>query len=198
MKTDIKNDVVVFLRTKKCFLRPLELTDVPLLTKWVNDPEVTQFLERTMPMMQVAEAKWVESLANSKTDAVLMIVTNAGKPIGVMGIHHINHIDGTATTGAFIGEKSYWSKGYGKDAKMVLLNFAFNTLNLRKICSRVYAFNKRSIAYSKGCGYVDDGIQKKHVFRSGEYHDVVQLAVFKDGWLPFWNKYKKELKSKRS
>jgi len=198
MKHTTDSDQTVFLRAKKSVLRPLESVYAPLLTRWINDPDVTQFLERKMPMMQAAEEKWIESLATSKTDIVLLIVTLTGKPIGVMGIHSINWIDGTATTGAFIGEKEYWGKGYGTDAKMVLLNYAFNTLGLRKICSRVYAFNARSIAYSKHCGYVGDGVQKKHVFRNGEYHDVVQLAVFKDTWLPYWNTYAKGLKVKKS
>ncbi len=61
-----------------------------------------------------------------------------------MGIHRINWKDRTATTGAVIGEKAYWDKGYGSEAKMLVLDYAFNMLNLRKICSQVLAFNKRS------------------------------------------------------
>ena len=198
MKTNKHSGQIVFLQAKKCFLRPLEKSDAPLLTRWINDSEVTQFLERTMPMMHATEEKWIDGLAGSKTDIVLLIVTNTGEPIGVMGIHGMNWIDGTATTGAFIGEKEYWGKGFGTDAKMILLNYAFNILNLRKICSRVYAFNVRSIAYSKHCGYVDDGVQKKHVFRNGEYHDVIQLALFKENWLPYWKKYMKGLKTRLS
>ena len=184
----------MFLRGKKTVLRPLHESDVSLLTKWINDPEVTQFLVANMPMMQIAEKKWVEGLAERKNDIVLMIQTSTGIPIGVMAMHGINWVDGTTTTGAFIGEKSYWGKGYGTDAKMALLNYAFNTLNLRKICSRVLAFNKRSIAYSMHCGYVDDGVERKHAFKNGQYHDVVNLALFKGAWLPYWEKYKKGLK----
>ena len=193
MKADTKHRVV-FLRGKKTVLRPLHESDVPLLTKWINDPEVTQFLIANMPMMQIAEKKWVEGLVERKNEVVLMIETSAGVPIGVMAMHGINWVDGTTTTGAFIGEKEYWNCGFGTDAKMALLNYAFNTLNLRKICSRVIAFNKRSIAYSMHCGYVDDGVEKAQVFKKGAYHDVVNLALFKDAWLPYWEKYKKGLK----
>jgi len=186
---------VVFLRGKKTILRPIEESDVPLLTKWINDPEVRQFLTVNMPMMHLAEKKWVEGLVDRKGGIVLAVTLLDGTHIGMMGLHDINHIDGTATTGAFIGEKKYWGKGYGTDAKMQLLNYAFNTLNLRKICSRVIAFNGRSIAYSKHCGYVDDGVQKKHVFKDGEYHDIVQLALWKDAWLPYWKKHLARKKS---
>ena len=189
MKTQ---DMVVFLRGKKAILRPPEESDVPLFVRWLNDKEVTRFLEMRMPLMRITEKKWFEGLSDRKDSVTLTIVTLAGKPIGVMSINNIDWIDGTANTGAFIGEKSYWGKGYGTDAKMQILNFAFNTLNLRKICSRVYAFNKRSVAYSKHCGYRDDGVQRNHVFRNGEYHDVIQLAIFKEDWLPYWRKYLKK------
>ena len=34
-----------------------------------------------------------------------------------------------------IGEKSYWGKGYGTDAKMVLLDYAFSELGFRMVKS---------------------------------------------------------------
>ncbi len=108
-----------------------------------------------------------------------------------MGIHRINWKDRTATTGAVIGEKAYWGKGYGSEAKKLLLDYAFNELNLRKICSGALAFNGRSQAYSKKCGYEVEGVLKQHIFKNGEYHDLVQLAVFKEQWLPLWKKFRK-------
>ncbi len=186
------NTQVVFLRGKKTILRPLEESDLPLLTRWINDRKVTRFLKARMPIMLIAEKKWFDKLPDNDENVVLMITTLSGKPIGVMGIHRINWIDRTATTGAFIGEKAYWGKGYGTDAKMHLLEFAFNTLGLRKMCSKVYDFNARSLAYSKRCGYRQEGVLKRHVFREGEYHDVVELALFKEDWLPCWKAYLKK------
>ena len=106
-----------------------------------------------------------------------------------MGIHHINWVNGTATTGAIIGEVENRGKGYGTDAKMTLLNYMFNTLNLRKICSEVIEYNTRSYNYSLGCGYREEGRKIKHIFRNGQYWDLIQLAVFKEDWLPIWAKY---------
>ena len=186
MKT--KNNIV-FLKGKKTNLRPVDESELALYVKWINDPEVRQFLKRNMPVTLIAEKKWYEKTLTDHDNLVLVITTKSGKPIGVMGVHRINWIDGTATTGAFIGEKTYWNKGYGTDAKMQVLNYCFNVLNLRKICSQVYDFNKRSLAYSKHCGYKQEGLRKRHVFRNGEYHDLVELAVFREDWQPLWKKY---------
>jgi RimJ/RimL family protein N-acetyltransferase len=187
MKT--KNQIV-FLRGKITTLRPVEESDLPTITRWINDQEVTRFLKTRMPLMLAYEKKWFEGLPDRKDDITLVMTTSDGRPIGMMGVHRINWCDGTATTGAFIGEKSLWGKGYGTDAKMQLLNYCFNTLNLRKISSKVYAFNKRSIAYSLHCGYKEEGVLRQHVFREGEYHDVVILSLFKPDWLPYWKKYR--------
>ncbi|HEU5114552.1 MAG TPA: GNAT family protein [Candidatus Paceibacterota bacterium] len=188
MKT---HDRIAFLTGHTALLcLPIE-SDLPLFTRWINDPEINRFLKHRMPILHAGEKKWFDSLADRKNDVVLTLCTTAGRPIGVMGMHRIDWINGTATTGAFIGEKSLWGKGYGSDAKMVLLNYAFNTLNLRKICSRVYDFNGRSLAYSKKCGYREEGRLRKHVFRDGNYYDVIELAVFKEDWLPFWKKYQR-------
>lgn len=186
MTTDNK---IVFLRSKKTLLRPLGESDLPLITRWINDPDITKYLTVTFPTMLHAEKKWLEGLADKKNEVVLGICKLDGTLIGVMGVHDIKWVDRTATTGAFIGEKRYWNKGYGSDAKMALLGYIFNTLNLRKVSSKVYAFNGRSIAYSKRCGYKVEGTLKKHVFREGEYHDIVELAVFKEDWLPYWRKH---------
>jgi RimJ/RimL family protein N-acetyltransferase len=113
----------------------------------------------------------------------------SGKPIGTMGIHSINWKDRTATTGALIGEKEYWGKGYGTDAKMTLLDYAFNTLNLRKIMSRVYAFNGRSLAYSLHCGYRVEGRLLRQRYAYGRYWDEIILGLFKSQWLPYWEAY---------
>lgn len=185
------NQKVVFLRGQRVTLRPIEKTDIKQLVVWINDPEVNQFITASFPLNEITEEKWHESL-DPKKDIVLGIEVG-DELIGVMGIHGINWIDRVATTGAMIGNKDYWGKGYGTDAKMILLDYAFNKLNLRKIMSVVFEFNKRSLQYSLHCGYKIEGRRKKNRFRKGRYWDEIELGLFKKDWLPYWREYKKGL-----
>jgi RimJ/RimL family protein N-acetyltransferase len=150
-----KHPRVIFLQGKKTILRPLnKQTDLPYLTRWINDPEIRSFVLVYQPQMLESEEQWVDAIANNKrpNDILLAIETLDGRFIGTMGLHNISWKDRTATTGAIIGEKEFWGKGYGSDAKMALLDYAFNTLNLHKICSAVIAYNERSLNYSLHCG----------------------------------------------
>lgn len=187
-----KNNKVIFLRGRKVILRPLQKSDLPHFVRWVNDQKVARFLGGHWPSTFEDEEKWYLKIITSETDIILVIETLDGTIIGSMGIHKINWIDGTAVTGALIGETRFWGKGFGTDAKMQLLNYVFNTLNLRRITSQALAFNERSIAYSKHCGYLEEGRLREHVFRDGKYWDLVNLGLFKDEWLPCWEAYQKK------
>jgi RimJ/RimL family protein N-acetyltransferase len=177
-------------------LSPVDESYVPVITRWINDPEITVHLLIHEPKTKQAEAQYIASLATSKgSDCVLVILVD-GKPIGMMGLHGIDYRNGTATTGALIGEKAYQGKGYGVEAKMLLLEYAFNTLNLRKVCSNVHEFNKYSVKYSKKCGYRIEGRRKDQHYSQGRYWDQIQMAVFREDFIPLWKKFAKKHKGK--
>jgi len=187
------NDDVVFLRGKRLYLRPLTKEDIPFFLRWMNDQEVIHFLATFLPVTEADENEWFEQLQKKKNEEIVLGIVDAksGKLIGSMGIHRISWKDRTATTGAVIGDKKFWGKGYGTEAKMLLLNYAFNVLNLRKISSLVYSYNKRSQAYSEKCGYKVEGVLKAHIFKNGRYWNVINLAVFKKDWQPRWDAFRK-------
>jgi RimJ/RimL family protein N-acetyltransferase len=111
--------------------------------------------------------------------------------IGAIGLHRIDRQNMTAATGTSIGNKEYWGKGYGTEAKMLLLEFAFNELNLRKIYSDVIGYNERSLKYAKKCGYVEEARLPEHYFRKGKYWDKVILAVYSKEWQELWKNFTK-------
>ena len=177
-----KNNVV-FLAGKRVSLRPVEKEDVPDLERWINDEEVRRNLLSFLPMNKADEEEWVAGISKKKATEIVLIITVKGKPIGTVGFH-IRPNDRNATLGIGIGEKRYWGKGYGTEAITLILRYAFNTLNLRKMCLGVIAFNKRAVACYKKCGFKEEGRLKEQHFRDGKYHDEIRMAVFADKWNP--------------
>lgn len=179
-----------YLNGKRVYLRQLRTEDAPLLAEWMHDAEVTQYLRRALPITPQEEVEWIEKMNKSEHSYVFGITTQADELIGTIGAHSIRFIDRTVTTGANIGNKEYWGQGYGSEAKMLLLYFIFDVLNLRKACSEAFAFNERSIRYQKKCGAVEEGRLKEQVFKNGRYWDVILLAVYRTAWFSIWEKYK--------
>ena len=182
------------LKGKKVILRPVDLEkDLDNFYDWINDFEVMKFLGKPYkPIPKDKEKELLQKMLSDDSNVVFAIETSDGRHIGVTGLHKIAHFDGTAVTGTFIGDKNYWSRGYGTDAKMLLLWYAFNVLNLRRINSRVISFNKRSLKCQLKCGYKVEGVMKKEVWKNGRYYDLITLAVFRRDWSKIWQNYSKK------
>jgi len=171
-------------------LCPLEAADALTVYRGINQPDTYEYLNTTLPKGLRFEETWVEQLQTpSEKNLVVGICTHDDILIGTMGLHGIDLVNRVAETGSVIFAERYRSKGYGTDAKMVLLEYAFNYLGLHLVTSRVIAFNGRSAAYSKKCGYVEEARLRSRVFRNGERHDEIILSVTRDEWLPKWQQY---------
>jgi RimJ/RimL family protein N-acetyltransferase len=89
-----------------------------------------------------------------------------------------------ATWGFILGDKSKRGKGYGIEAPLLLLNYSFNVLNLRKIISYNVGFNKATLKMHHKIGPVkEEGCLKMHYYFNNKYWDVYILSFFKEDFL---------------
>ena len=175
------------------YMRPLETDDVPHVYRWVNDPDIRPYLNRSELEMFEEEAEWIKTLPDRKHhNMVWMICTKDSERVGTMGLHTISWKDGTATTGAMLGNTAKQNQGIGQMAKMMLLNHVFNILNLRQIYSNVISYNPRSRAYSEKCGYVHFATYPEDILLNGTLHDVWILRVTRATWEPRWKAFQQK------
>lgn len=170
---------------------PRKSTDFDNAFRWMQDPEVLRLIGTSWPVSEQAEERYFQDRGKDPTNISFAIETLNGKHIGNMGLHKIDLETQTAETGTLIGEKDYWEKGYGTDAKMLLLSYAFYHKALRRIESRVVEYNERSKRYSLRCGYTVEGILRKAVWRDGEWRDIILLSILKPEFLALWERYSK-------
>lgn len=175
------------LKGNKVQLRPVRRDDLANFLKWFNDPEVTQYLVMYLPMTEMAEEKWLEEFATvrAKTEAFFVIeAIEKGnfKPIGTIALGTINPRNHTASFGIAIGEKEYWSNGYGTEAAKLIIDYGFQQLNLHRISSSAKAFNERSVRMHKKLGFRQEGIRRQSDFVNGQYHDLIMFGLLREEW----------------
>ena len=169
------------LHGKLVNLRPYEMSDLDDIMEWINDSEIRPFLMMVLPISRIQEIEFLQQRLCKPTneDIILAIETKDGIYLGGIGLHRINYFDCHAEVGIVIGKKEYRGKGYGTDAMLTVLNYAFNQLNLHKVYLHVYSFNKRGIRSYEKCGFKREGLLKEHVFKKGKYHDVLRMGILK-------------------
>ena len=169
-------------------LRSIEREDIPDFVEWLNDVEVTAGLLMYLPLANWEEANWFESLAGRPAEERPLAV-DARRPdgswvhIGNVGFHGIDWVARSAEFGIFIGDKSFWNKGYGGEITRLMLRHGFETLNLNRIGLEVFETNPRAIHTYEKAGFVLEGRRRQAHFRNGRFCDILMMSVLRDEWV---------------
>ncbi len=168
---------------KNILLRSLRRSDSESLNKWRNTIEnkiITQGYR--FPVSLEKDNEWIESkILNSTPNEIFFIVEEFEVPIGLIQLVNIDFISGTAIWGFILGDKNARGKGYGVEAPLLLFNYAFNVINLRKLSGYVLAQNIATLKMLKKIGPVkEEGCLKNHYYFNNKYWDVYILSFFKE------------------
>src|SRR5437016_10420677 len=80
-------------------LGPLDRSLVPLFQRWINDFEATRTIARGLrPLTREAEVAWYERATGDDSRDVQFVIfeRRAARPIGLTGLHDVDHQHGTA------------------------------------------------------------------------------------------------------
>lgn len=140
---------------KRVTLRALEPADLERVYEWINDRDVTRFIMARYPMSRSDEEKWLADSSGKNgfaRDVRLAIENETGTHIGTIGLHAIAPEDRAAELGIMIGDKSFWSNGYGTDAVQTLVLFAFEQMNLHRVSLGVIEYNGGDTPATRSAG----------------------------------------------
>lgn len=93
-------------------------------------------------------------------------------PIGFIDLYDFNPQHKRAGLGIIIHEK-YHSLGYGKSALKMMLNYAYNRLDLHQIYVYIHAENKRSVSLFENLDFYLVGELKDWHYEKGVYSSVL-------------------------
>lgn len=162
-------------------LRTLETEDGEFVRQLRNSSRVrSQFMDRRLISGQ-RQRRFVESLATSDREAFLIAEEiHSGKAFGVYFLSDIQHRHQRAEAGVFTDDGAEISGLLVLEGLYLLYDYAFNTLNLRKLVGHVLATNHRGLQLNERVGMVREGVLKDHVFGDGAFHDVIALGLFRE------------------
>lgn len=162
-------------------LRARRLEDAPAIAECLADPRVVANLAQWSHGPYSLEQARDWTMTTAPGEVQWSIECNAdGAFIGATGLHAIDHRNRHCSWGIWIGPPERWGHGYGTEACMLAVEYAFRYLAMEKVWLYVYAGNDRGRrAYVKS-GFTSEGIRRRHYWRDGELIDVEMMAVFRD------------------
>lgn len=160
------------------YLSPMNPDDVEKFLVWLSDMDVTDYIGNTHRVQNYEnEKRWLQDEL-AKGGYVFEIVTVADDiAIGNMSLKDVDFVNRRATLGIMIGEKESRNKGYGTEAIRLLLDFAFNYLNLNNVDLTYVACNTRARKCYEKVGFREIGHRRNSRFINGAYYDEVYMDI---------------------
>lgn len=88
-----------------------------------------------------------------------------------------------AWVGIGIGEREFWSKGYGTDMMKLCLQYAFTELNVHRVSLGLHEYNLRALRSYEKAGFRLEGRTRKDTRREGKYTDGLWMGILRQEWM---------------
>ena len=172
---------------KHVVLRAIERTDLALLHKWANDPEIQRSLGGWhFPTSLKDTEEWFAGLSCNSANQRFVVETKAQGMIGTANLSAIDWKNRNAFHGVMIGQKSNRGKGHGVDAVMALMRYAFDELGMARLDTDIIEHNEPSLKmHVEKCGWVVEGRKANAYFRQGRYWEKVLLGITRERYREF-------------
>lgn len=167
----------------RVYLSPMNVEDVEIYTKWMNDFSVTDGLGMSGRVTSIeTEKNYINSMTTNGEYQFAIIDTKNDKLIGNGGFSSIDHSRQTAEVGLFIGEEEIRNIGLGTEALKLLIKYGFEYLNLNNIMLKVYSFNERAIKCYQKCGFKEFGKRHKSICIKNTWFDEIYMEILKEDY----------------
>lgn len=170
---------------EKIRLTAFEPRDLPVLTGWYQDAEFMRLFDADAahPKTERQVAEYVEGLLKSTTAYVFSIrPLGSDEMVGFMEIDGIVWSQGIGWLAVGIGDPALRGQGIGSEAMRLLLDFAFNELNLRRVQLTVFSYNDAAIRLYEKLGFRREGVFREFLMRDGQVYDLLLYALLRREW----------------
>jgi len=168
------------LEGKHVQLAQLTKEDLPLLLQWRNSISLKR-LTGPGPFLPIS----VEQIDLSSTSTQIQFgirELSSDSLVGYITLANIIWSNRTAGLGVYIGELEQFGKGWGSEAISLLLDYAFDELNLHRVHLEVVGYNQRAIRTYRKLGFVQEGTLRQHGERNGRRYDTLLFGVLASEW----------------
>jgi RimJ/RimL family protein N-acetyltransferase len=164
-------------------LRELERADLATLNAWRADRELVGLLGSPFRHVNAeVDQQWFDAYLASRHRNVRVAICDASTQalLGVAYLLDIDWVNRDAEFAIQIGDAAARGCGIGTEATRVVLDHAFDDLDLHRVHLAVLASNARAIALYEKTGFRAEGLFRQAVFKDGQRVDVIPMAILAD------------------
>ena len=167
----------MLLHTDRIRLRNMEsIKDIEAIRKIRNDASTVNRFFSYRYITEESQLEWFNNVKLDYTEINWVIELLENKDIvGTLALINIDWRNRNAEYARLIINPSYRRMGLAFEAETLMLEYAFDYLNLHKIYCMAFMDNTDVINLHFKTGFKKVGIYSDHIFRDGKYQDIILL-----------------------
>ena len=173
------------LRGEKVQLTALQPDDAPHIAEWYQDASFLRAYDSSpaYPKTEKQLAAMIEEEQKRKDGFIFAVrLLDSRRIIGILQLDGIAWTHGTSFISIGIGEEADRGQGYGREAIQLGLRFAFDELNLHRVCLTVFSYNEAARTLYERLGFQREGVYREHLMRDGQRHDMLLYGLLRREW----------------
>lgn len=181
---EFKNEII--LENDVVLLRPLKEEDISHFTEFsLNEPELWRYSLTPADGIENLKIYIQNSLREKELKTSYPFVVfdkRTNKIAGSTRFYDYRKAHKTIQLGYTWYGKDFQGTGLNKNCKFLLLQYAFETMQIERVEFRADATNVKSIAAMKSIGCVIEGILRSNCVSPYGRRDSIVLSILKDEW----------------
>ena len=173
------------LMGRRLLLREPTQADGEHLFAWTTDPLVTRYLAFDSPHSIEETLQFIgrcEEFRRQDREYVFVIADRSTDVArGVTALRHIDRAARSAEIGTWLRRQD-WGAGVNGESKALLLDYAFDVLELHRIEARIAIENQRSRRAFERLGGRREGTLRESLYKEGAFHDQALYAILATEW----------------
>ena len=163
------------LKGNTIYLRALEPEDLEFIYAIENDEDIWEVSNTQTPYSKFLIRQYLENAHQDIYEAKqlrLAICTNTSdKAIGLIDLFEYDPKNNRAGIGIVIQNVEDRSKGYGKEALGLVIDFSFTQLQLHQLFANIGVENSSSLNLFAIFGFQKIGVKKDWIYTNNNYQD---------------------------
>ncbi len=169
------------LEAKNVYFKPLSTSDVREIHNYASDEDVSRFIGWKLMKTLSETNNYIEEMLkrdSAGTHLYASIVLKATQEIiGTAMMFNFDHEAKHSEIG-YVFHSTHWGKGYATETIALMNDFAYDSLNLRKLHAQVVGGNIGSIRVLEKNGFKLEGCLKDYYFIENSYYDGMIFGKF--------------------
>lgn len=186
--SSLEEPTLFFASTARLGLRPPSFTELALFERWANEPLLDQMVGSELLYrcrhLGAYHPDFVARVLNDPTSLTLLVQPlGAPAPVGFVRLYNIHLAEQFAFLETAVADLRWIRKGCGVEASRLLVAFAMDAFDIRRVEAKVYAYNTLSINSLTRNGFQREGALRQARSYEGQRWDILVFAILEDEML---------------